>query len=124
MSKALYYQRKEQGLCVKCGDKARGGKTTCQRCWNRHAQQVKERREKLKLLGLCISCEHEQAEPNKTKCWECAEKDRIASENRRKNTEAKQRRALSDKERYERNKENGICTHCGKKTKGKRTCMY
>lgn len=119
MSMTLYYKRKEKGLCTKCGDIAREGKTTCKKCLDRDIEHNKERRAKLKLLGLCISCGHEEAEPNKTKCWECAEKDRIASENRRKKPEIKKIVAEYDKDRYQRNKENGICTHCGKKPKEK-----
>lgn len=119
LSKTLYYQRKEQGLCVKCGDKAREGKTTCRKCLDRDIQNNKERKEKLKLLGLCITCGHEQAEPNKVKCFECSERDRVASENRRKDKEVRKQIAKADKDRYERNKANGICTHCGKKQKEK-----
>ena len=119
VSKTLYYQRKEQGLCVKCGDIARKGKTTCRSCLDKNIQHNKERKEKLKLLGLCITCGHEQAEPNRVKCWECAERDRISSEKRRKDKEVRKQIAKADKSRYEKNKEGGICTHCGKKPKEK-----
>lgn len=119
MSKTLYNKRKEQGLCVKCGDIARKGKTTCRSCLDKDIQHNKERKEKLKLLGLCITCGHRQAEPHRVRCFECCEKNRIYSENRRKQDEVKQNIKKSDKERYETNKMQGICTHCGKKPKEK-----
>lgn len=76
--KRLYENRKEQGLCVKCGiNKAREGKVQCEECSietlkttkkrydkiknteaykRRMANYARKRREKLRSQGLCIIC--------------------------------------------------------------------
>lgn len=42
----LRRKRKEAGLCTECGDPAREGKTTCERCAERKALRDRKRAEK------------------------------------------------------------------------------
>lgn len=107
-------KRRELGLCPNCGSKT-DGKVLCNDC----GQKIKERKEMLSLLNLCISCGHEYAEPNKKKCFECAEKDRLRSEKYRSDKSHRENQKKTDKSRYEQRKENGLCVVCGKKQKQK-----
>ena len=45
--KELYHQRKAAGLCVRCGDPAREGKTKCEFCSGKDRYRMKLNREKM-----------------------------------------------------------------------------
>lgn len=78
----------------------------------------------LKENGICIDCRKENAEPNRYKCWDCLEKDRLRAEQRRKNHEYAENKRIYNKVYYENAIKNGICVRCHKKeaTIGYKTC--
>lgn len=107
-------KRKELGLCTQCGNETQE-KVLCNNC----SQKIKDRKEKLKLLGLCALCGHEYAEPNKTKCFKCAEKDRLRQEKYRESEDYRENQSKGSKKRYQYRKEKGLCVVCGKKQQEK-----
>ena len=74
----------------------------------------KRNKEYYKSKGICINCCKEPAEPNKTLCWECAEKDR-----NRIRTYDKERKAKYNKRKKELCDAFGVCTTCMTKDKFK-----
>ena len=68
-----------------------------------------------KGLGICIVCEKEKVEPNKTSCWKCLERDRKNKIQYRKNDTYNKKHNDYRRELYAKRKENGLCTRCGKK---------
>ena len=76
----------------------------------------------LKEKGICVSCRREDAQPNRILCFECNEKKKKrSSEYYKKNISKKKK---SDKERYLRSKENGICTCCGMRKISRNSGIY
>lgn len=63
-----------------------------------------------KNLGICTYCHKRSAEPNKVLCLECADKGREYDRNKRERHKEEYKK--KDKEKYERLKEQGICTYC------------
>lgn len=68
-----------------------------------------------KELGICIVCEKEKVEPNKTSCWKCLERDRKNKIQYRKNDTYNKKHNEYRRELHAKRKENGLCTRCGKK---------
>ena len=63
--------------------------------------------------SICVYCGNETAEPGRTMCFKCAEKNRArASMHRQENIEKKRQ---SDRERYNRLKSEGVCPYCRKR---------
>lgn len=80
----------------------------------------KKNKEYYKSKGICINCFKEQAEPNKTLCWECAEKDR-----NRIRTYDKERKRLYNKRKKELCDAFGVCTTCMTRDKYKgKQCIH
>ena len=76
-----------------------------------------------KAHGICIACGHEDVEPGKTRCAECAMKaaarDRAAYYRQREERREAMRRRK--RELYAKHRAKGLCANCGKKTSaGKR----
>lgn len=87
---------------------------------HKYYETNKRNKDYYKSKGICINCCKEQAEPNRTLCWECAEKDR-----NRVRTYDKERKKAYNKRKKELCDAFGICTTCLKreKYKGKR-CLH
>lgn len=77
--------------------------------------------EMYKKAGICTSCGSEEAEPNKTMCFECLEKRRINSRRYREKMtleerkEAKRKKSEAAKILYAKRKKEGTCVICGKR---------
>lgn len=74
----------------------------------------------LKEHGICVNCGCVEAEPNRTMCFDCAERARSRDKKYRikkknDNPNYLKERAASDRDRYNRHKANGICVRCAKK---------
>lgn len=87
---------------------------------HKYYETNKRNKEYYKSKGICINCYKEPAEPNRTLCWECAEKDR-----KRVRTYDKERKAKYNKRKKELCDAFGICTTCcaREKYKGKQ-CIH
>lgn len=62
--------------CKECGRPTQPNKTLCKEHAEYNAKKSKERREKLRVVGLCISCGKRSAEDGKKFCTECLEHNR------------------------------------------------
>lgn len=78
----------------------------------------------LKENGICIDCRRKNAEPNRAKCWDCLEKDRLRAEKKRKNPEYVTNKKELNKIYYKNAEQSGICVRCHKKKAedGYKTC--
>lgn len=81
---------------------------------HKYYETNKRNKEYYKSKGICINCCKEQAEPNRTLCWECAEKDR-----NRVRTYNKERKRIYNKRKKELCDAFGVCTTCMTKDKYK-----
>ena len=79
---------------------------------HKYYETNKRNKEYYKSKGICINCCKELAEPNRTLCWECAEKDR-----NRERTYDKKRKSEYNKRKKELCDAFGICTTCMKRDK-------
>lgn len=97
---SLYTQRKEAGLCPRCGEPRDTDKTTCSSCLaKRHKWYVDKRAEQ-----LCTRCGKSPVLPNQTSCKECYDKEHgIYLE-----------KSDSISQKYYDLKEQRVCTSCKK----------
>lgn len=77
----------------------------------------KEDYECYKKLGVCVACRRENAEPNKTLCFECNERQKQRTNNRRASmtAEEKAKKIQKNKIQYAERKSQGLCVRCGKR---------
>ena len=73
--------------------------------------------------GICIRCKQEQAQPGKTLCFECNEKEKARK--RREYGRVREKRIERGKKRYLLRKAQGLCVYCGKKkaVQGRVSCI-
>jgi hypothetical protein len=114
-----YHNRKEHRLCVWCAKPLQDDeKTRCKECAAIHNEKTKKDRDLYRKIGICIACGCEEAEPGKSFCIECAEKNRLRCRNKHINKEKKRD---YEKKLYADRKANGICVRCGKRKSYKGT---
>lgn len=123
----LYKARKEAGICVRCGKaKAVPGHVLCWQCkvymqdknirrtlteteeqrkerLAKSAECCRNRHERLKAAGLCVTCGKRPAEPGRIRCEACQ---------KRANAKARERRIQRGE--YKGYAELGLCRICGK----------
>ena len=82
----------------------------------------KEEYDFFKELHICVRCKNERAEPNKVTCLECSERDKKYDKKKREKKLEEYRK--KDKDKYQKLKDNGICTYCKreKAMQGKYKC--
>lgn len=130
MSKGTYYRRKEQGLCVRCGEKVeeeRKGKSICFKCKEKDAKRAQATREFRRNMGFCPRCGVNKLFGDERNCPECRAKNEIYFTKQREDKEkyysyeSNRRKCKRDK-----NRENGLCTLCGckKESDGHVICYY
>ena len=69
--KERYRQRKEHGLCTRCGKPAMTNKTLCKECAEKNKNKYREDREFFKTLGLCPKCGKNKLFGSEKTCPEC-----------------------------------------------------
>lgn len=129
---AVYYRRKEAGLCVQCGkDPPIEGHTLCEKCREieykrNHSEQHKAyAREYQRALrkswlekGYCTRCGKRDSYTMAGRhcCYDCAAKsrERYRTSPDDKKEAASQKRAETDKARRDSRSEAGLCPGCGK----------
>lgn len=107
-AKAIRKERKEKGLCTKCGQPLDREGTRCTKCYEDMKKRQTERREYLLSLGLCPVCGLHEIYGTERSCLECrAKRANQASLSGRKSNERQKR--MTDKRRSQ-----GLCPRCGK----------
>ena len=124
---STYKQRKEKGLCVKCGKRPPiSGKVQCQICTDKDRAYHKEARAYFLSIGLCSRCGKNKLFGEEKECPECLAK---LYEN---NIRSRERRGIDSKEQYKKDiqmlKEKGLCRSCRKQKAAEghtycRTCL-
>lgn len=109
--KERYEYRVKNHLCTCCGNKMDNlEKKTCKKCIDYKNQWNKERRQKLKMLGICPRCGKNRIYENEKSCLECKKKIWEYDE---KNREARlERNRTYCKKKYQQLKNDGICVSC------------
>ena len=100
----------------------------CKECNNAQNSYNKETRKALSELGICPQCRKNKLYGDEKNCVECRAKSaeqvsKLRDKNREHYNEMQRTRA---KERYQKDKENGICTRCRKRKAdpGYSTCAF
>jgi hypothetical protein len=101
--KEKYEQRKQNGLCVRCGKPSETKQIFCNTCRDRKHATDKNLRNKRKEKGLCPDCK--KYTENGVRCDRC------------KKTSNMRQKALTKKRKQE-----GCCDDCGKPADGKIYC--
>ena len=91
----------------------------------------REVRQGHKRHGICVVCGQEDAEPGKTLCAECAEKNAAQGRNHWRSISAEERQKIIQRKveqkraRREQRESMGLCVVCGKRKaiKGKKHCL-
>lgn len=117
-------KRKSAGLCVGCGKPLDREGTYCTKCREKINKTDRERRRWYLSHKICPVCGHNDLMGSETVCPECrADKVNNALKNRNKEEYNAYHRKWA-KSTYQKRKEAGICTRCGKRkvTEGYVTC--
>lgn len=104
--KRLVQERRDQSLCLQCGERVNSGQSRCEVCKEKAKISRAKGRTKRKAAGICQNsgCPN-KAMPGKTVCKTCS---RQASK--------------SASRRYRENKVKGVCRYCGAESDGKARC--
>lgn len=103
--KDRYYERKEKGLCARCGkNKPKEGKTKCDECTKKQRESDTRLLNKYVSKKICVVCKKNKVVDRKHKCKQCSQ---IGNRT------------------YDERKVNGKCTACGKfkAVEGKTKCI-
>lgn len=118
MSKTTYMYRKENNLCVTCGQLKPKGytKVMCEECTKKMSEDRAVTRQWCKDNKICPRCKRNRLFGDEKNCLDCREKMyyvNIASRNNNPNyqEEEKTRRIRRENKRIEQ----GLCTKCGKR---------
>ena len=87
---------------------------------------MNEYREWYKSHGICIRCGARSAEPGKTECAECSEKNRIryAEYYKKNRLKIKERTKNYRQKKYHENKSKSVCVICGKPLYQEKSSVY
>lgn len=116
--------RKSNGLCVGCGKPIDRNGVYCTKCREKINKTIRERRQWYLSHKICPRCGKNDLMGNETRCLECRAKEvNNALKNRNKSTYNSYHNEWA-KSTYQKRKEAGVCTRCGKRkaTEGYTTC--
>lgn len=119
----LYWERKNNGLCTRCGKANKDGKAYCPECRAGKNEWRRQDRIFYAAHGLCTCCGKNIVFGEDRTCFECRAKDcvrrgrRDSDGMRKKNSEAFRRRCRVRSEQ-------GLCVGCGRRkaAEGKKKC--
>lgn len=112
--KKLVQKRKDNGLCILCGNPLDREGVHCKKCREKINEEVRKDREFYAKNGICPRCRKNKLFGNEKVCPECAAKGYENTMRTREGTHYNEVHRKWAKEEYERRKQNGICTRCGK----------
>ena len=132
MATSIYQQRliarrKEQGLCLKCGNPLDREGTYCAECRKIINEEVQETRHWYQNHGICPRCRNNNLFGDEKVCPECSAKAyeyAMRSRERLGKEHYNSQHAESSKKQHHKRIKLGICTRCGKREAdvGYKTC--
>ena len=127
-SRRRYEERKASNLCVRCGKPLDRQGVLCMACKNSQTAYGRKIYKKLQAVGVCPRCGKNLMYVDEKSCIECRAKSAEAASKKRAADVEKynERQKVWRKARYEKDKENGICTRCRKRKadSGHTTCTF
>lgn len=122
--KALVERRKSNGLCINCGSPLDRAGMRCKKCCEKRSKWEREHRQWYLSHKICPRCGKNDLMGNETICPECRAKEVNNTLKNRKTDEYNVYQRNWSKSTYQKRKEAGICTRCGKRkaTQGLTTC--
>lgn len=116
--------RKLRGLCVNCGKPLDRDGIRCKQCREKLNKYERENRQWYLSHKICPRCKKNDLMGNETICPECRAKSVNNSLKNREKDEYNVYQRNWSKSTYQKRKESGICTRCGKRkaTQGLTTC--
>ena len=115
MGKSTYLERKEAGVCARCGTRdarVAAGRVYCVKCVSIQKDAKARNREYMKSQNRCVQCggRDERTQNGFTECGVCAEKEK----NNPKRITNKERYKEAQKKLRRERREAGVCTECGR----------
>lgn len=127
-SRQRYEKLKANNLCAHCGKPLDRQGALCTACKDKHNAYNRDIYKKLQAVGVCPRCGKNLLYGDEKSCIDCRAKSAKATAKKRTADVKKynEQQKVWRKARYEKDKENGICTHCRKRKAdpGYRTCTY
>lgn len=122
--KALIERRKSNGLCIDCGNPLDREGLRCKKCCEKRNKWEREHRQWYLSHKICPRCGKNDLMGDETICPECRAKSVNNSLKNREKDEYNVYQRNWSKSTYQKRKESGICTRCGKRkaTQGLTTC--
>ena len=122
--KALIERRKSNGLCINCGSPLDREGLRCKKCCEKRSKWEREHRQWYLSHKICPRCGKNDLMGDETICPECRAKSVNNSLKNREKDEYNVYQRNWSKSTYQKRKESGICTRCGKRkaTQGLTTC--
>lgn len=122
--KALIERRKSNGLCIDCGNPLDREGLRCKKCCEKRSKWEREHRQWYLSHKICPRCGKNDLMGDETICPECRAKSVNNSLKNREKDEYNVYQRNWLKSTYQKRKESGICTRCGKRkaTQGLTTC--
>lgn len=122
--KSLIERRKSNGLCIDCGNPLDREGLRCKKCCEKRSKWEREHRQWYLSHKICPRCGKNDLMGDETICPECRAKSVNNSLKNREKDEYNVYQRNWSKSTYQKRKESGICTRCGKRkaTQGLTTC--
>jgi len=121
--KELYRERKENGLCVKCGEKKDTDGVFCSVCKDKDNQNKRANYEFYIKMGVCPRCHKEKLYGDERACLQC-NAERYRRQQNRDREHYNEIHRKSSKKIYAESSANGICIRCNKRKaiEGQKSC--
>lgn len=118
-----YRERKEKGLCVRCGSEKDTPGVLCLKCKETGNESKRKEYEFYISIGVCPRCHKEKLYGDERACLDCAT-DRYKRGLKRDREHANEIANKNHKRRYREASEKGICTRCNKRkaAEGQKRC--
>ena len=119
-----YHERKNKGLCVKCGSTVIDGQVYCLECRMCRNEEARQNRIFYREQGLCTYCGRNRVFKNEHLCPEWRAKAANWQAQRKKTDKERDRHNARRRKHYWERSAQGICTACGKRkaVPGKKMC--
>lgn len=119
----LYMNRKESGVCIRCGKPTDDEHSRCKECMDYASEYQRKTREWCKENHICVICHKQVVYENEITCPDCRAKNiiRVRKYDEKYGSEKRKER---NKNRYANLKSKGLCVVCGyrKAVDGKTKC--